>query len=74
MRDLLHPGPGMYGWAVNGNIPETAITGMKDPGSSPERVIPGNQDIGKTARKVINGIRVAGSDKGQDPKNRKAPL
>jgi hypothetical protein len=74
MPDLFHPDPVMYGLAVNGNIQETAITGMKDPGSNPEKVIPGNQDIGKMARKVINGIRAAGSDKCQNPGNRKAPL
>ena len=53
----------MCGLAVNGNIPETIITGGRGPGSNPERAGHGNQDIGKTTKEVTNGIRVAGSDK-----------
>ena len=64
----------MCGLAVNGNIPETIITGGRGPGNSPERAIHGNQGIGKTTKKDTNGIRGAGSDKWLDPKNRKAPL
>jgi hypothetical protein len=51
----------MCGLAVNGNIPETIITGGKGPGSNPEKAGHGNQGIGKTTTKVTGGIRAAGS-------------
>jgi hypothetical protein len=50
---------------VNGNIPETIITGGMDPGSSPEKAGHGNQGIGKITKKVTNGIRAAGRDNWQ---------
>jgi hypothetical protein len=53
----------MYGSTANGNIPETVITGGKDPGNNPGRAGHGNQDIGKTTTKVTNGIRAAGRGK-----------
>jgi hypothetical protein len=55
----------MCGSPVNANIPETVITGGKDPGNNPGRAGHGNQDIGKTTKRVTNGIRAAGRGKRQ---------
>ena len=63
MCDPFHPDPVMCGSAQTGSIPETGITGAKDPGRNQGKVGTGNQDIGKTTIRATNGIREAGSDK-----------